>query len=136
MVFSNRIYYFAGGNRKRKALRVAKPKRHNETTTTMENTSKMIAEEGKSTPLTVHHWRSDTFGVDAGEVPKRALRKLVTFRDMTNYQRSPSTVTPSVKMKKEMSPSREELNQRVEAFIKKCKEERLLESLRLDKDVA
>ncbi|ESQ35730.1 hypothetical protein EUTSA_v10009955mg [Eutrema salsugineum] len=109
------------GGKKRKALRVAKPKRRE--TTTLENTWKMITEEGKSTTLTSHYRRSD-----AGEV-QPALRKSVTFRDMTNYQKPP---TPPVKIKKEMSPSREELNRRVEAFIKKCKEERL-ESMRLDK---
>ncbi|VVA90935.1 unnamed protein product [Arabis nemorensis] len=114
-----------GSNKRKKVLRVAKPKK-----TTMENTWKIVTEEGKSTTLTSHHRRSDTV-----EVQERALRKSVTFRDMTNYQRSPSTVTSPVKMKKEMSPSREELNRRVEAFIKKCKEERLLESMRLDKVV-
>ncbi|KFK43417.1 hypothetical protein AALP_AA1G123100 [Arabis alpina] len=125
-----------GGKSKRKVLKVTKPKRRE--VTTMENTWKMVTEEGKSTSLTCHHRRSDTVGVDGGEVQvkERALRKSVTFKDMTNYQKSPSTVTSSpVKMKKEMSPSREELNRRVEEFIKKCKEERLLESMRLDKVV-
>lgn len=114
---------------------MAKPKRNE---TTMENTWKMVTEEGKSTPLTSHYRRSSTFALDAGEVQVQAqpaLRKAETFRDMTNYQKS-STVTPPVKMNKEMSPSREELNRRVEAFIKKCKEERLVESMRLDKVVA
>ncbi|CAA7020812.1 unnamed protein product [Microthlaspi erraticum] len=123
------------GIKKKKALRVAKPKRNE---TTMENTWKMVTEEGKSTTLTSHYRRSSTFGLDGGEVQVQvqpALRKAETFRDMTNYQKS-STVTPPVKMNKEMSPSREELNRRVEAFIRKCKEERLVESMRLDKVVA
>ncbi|CAH2038292.1 unnamed protein product [Thlaspi arvense] len=120
------------GGKKRKALRVAKPKRYE---TTLENTWKIITDEGKSTSLTSQYRRSDTFvlGAGAGET-QPALRKAVTFRDMTNYQKPPTVTTP-VKMKKEMSPSRDELNRRVEAFIKKCKEERL-ESMRLDKDLS
>ncbi|CAN8294264.1 unnamed protein product [Cochlearia groenlandica] len=122
-----------GGN-KRKTLRVGKPKQQQEEKT-MENTWKMITEDENSTSLTTHYRRSDTLKLGDGEV-KHALRKAETFRDMTNYQKS-TTVTAStpVKMKKEMSPSRDELNRRVEAFIKKCKEERI-ESMRLDKVVS
>ncbi|KAG7653890.1 hypothetical protein ISN44_As01g011090 [Arabidopsis suecica] len=120
-----------GVNRK-KALRVVKPKRHE----TLENTWDMITEEGKSTPLTSSHYRKTSMsGLDAGGDVKPVLRKAETFRDVTNYRQSSPTVTSPVKMKKEMSPSREELNRRVEAFIKKCKEERL-ESLKLEKKVA
>lgn len=90
----------------------------------------MITEEGKSTTLTSHFRRSDTFGLGTGGDVKPVLRKAVTFRDVTNYRQSS---TP-VKMKKEITLSREELNRKVEAFIKKCKEERL-ESLRLEKKV-
>ncbi|CAL9214518.1 unnamed protein product [Arabidopsis halleri] len=115
-----------GVNRK-KALRVVKPKRHE----TLENTWNMITEEGKSTPLSSHYRKTSMSGLDAGGDVKPVLRKAETFRDVTNYRHS----SPPVKMKKEMSPSREELNQRVEAFIKKCKEERL-ESLKLEKKVA
>ncbi|CAE5957174.1 unnamed protein product [Arabidopsis arenosa] len=119
-----------GVNRK-KALRVVKPKRHE----TLENTWNIITEEGKSTPLTSHYRKTSMSGLDAGGDVKPVLRKAETFRDVTNYRHLSPTVTSPVKMKKEMSPSREELNRRVEAFIKKCKEERL-ESLKLEKKVA
>ncbi|KAG7591276.1 hypothetical protein ISN45_Aa01g003180 [Arabidopsis thaliana x Arabidopsis arenosa] len=119
-----------GVNRK-KALRVVKQKRHE----TLENTWNIITEEGKPTPLTSHYRKTSMSGLDAGGDVKPVLRKAETFRDVTNYRQSSPTVTSPVKMKKEMSPSREELNRRVEAFIKKCKEERL-ESLKLEKKVA
>ncbi|AEE28700.1 unnamed protein product [Arabidopsis thaliana] len=117
-----------GVNRKKKALKVVKPNRHE----TLENTWNMITEEGKSTPLTCHYRKTSMSGLNAGGDVKPVLRKAETFRDVTNYRQSSPTVTSPVKMKKEMSPSREELNRRVEAFIKKCKEERL-ESLKLEK---
>lgn len=101
---------------------------------TLENAWKMITEV-KSTPLTSHYRRPSTSGIGAAGDVKSALRKAETFKDVTNYRQSSPTVKPPVKMKKEMSPSREELNRRVEAFIKKCKEERLV-SLRLEKEVA
>ncbi|KAG7645914.1 hypothetical protein ISN45_At01g011010 [Arabidopsis thaliana x Arabidopsis arenosa] len=118
-------------NRKKKALKVVKQKRPE----TLENTWNMITEEGKSTPLTCHYRKTSMSGLNAGGDVKPVLRKAETFRDVTNYRQSSPTVTSPVKMKKEMSPSREELNRRVEAFIKKCKEERL-ESLKLEKKVA
>ncbi|CAA0190447.1 unnamed protein product [Arabidopsis thaliana] len=119
------------GDDRKKALKVVKPKR--------DNKWKTISEEGTSTPLstsTSHYQRPDIFGLGAGGDVKPSLRKSETFRDVTNYYHQSSlTVTPPVKMEKEMLPSLEELNRRIEAFIKKVKEERL-ESLRLDKEVA
>ncbi|KFK43418.1 hypothetical protein AALP_AA1G123200 [Arabis alpina] len=90
----------------------------------MENTLKMIPEEGKSTPLTS----------EASDV-KPTLRKTEIFRDVTNYYQS--TVKPPVKKKKkkkekELSP--EEMDRKYEAYIKKGKKESL-ESLRLDKEM-
>lgn len=113
---------------KRKAPRVVKPKWH-------ENTWKMmVTEELKSTPLTSHSCRRhETLRLAAGET-QPVFRESETFRDITNnYPMSP-TVTPLVKMGKEMSPSLEELNRKFEAFIKKGKEE-ILESRRLDEEV-
>ncbi|AAD50005.1 Hypothetical protein [Arabidopsis thaliana] len=125
-VTSEGDYYFAGDDIRKKALKVVNPKR--------DNKWKTISEEGTSRPLsTSHYQRPDIFGLGAGG---DSLRKSETFRDVTNYYHQSSlTVTPPVKMEKEMLPSLEDLNRRIEAFIKKVKEERL-ESLRLDKEVA
>lgn len=115
-------------------MRVTKPKKNE----TLENTWKMIT-EGKSTPLTRQLYRrSDTFGRDDsggvdGEV-KPVYKKSDTFRDRTNYYQSPEMV----KVRKEPSLSQDELNRRVEAFIKKFNEEMKLqrmESLRQYKDI-
>uniref|UniRef100_A0A1J3FTU3 DUF4408 domain-containing protein n=1 Tax=Noccaea caerulescens TaxID=107243 RepID=A0A1J3FTU3_NOCCA len=102
-----------------KALRVAKPKRHE----TLENTWKMIT-EGK--PLTSYYRRPDTFGIGVGDSNKTkqtGLKKAETFGDRTNYYLSPA-----------VSRSRDELNRRADVFIKKCNDERFA-SMRLDKEV-
>ncbi|XP_010430141.1 PREDICTED: uncharacterized protein LOC104714462 [Camelina sativa] len=116
-----------------RALRVTKPKKGNET---LENTWKMITEEKRKL-----YRRSDTFGrgdsgggggVD-GEA-KPVYKKSETFRDRTNYYQSLETA----KMRKEPSLSQDELNRRVEAFIKKINEEMKLqrmESLRQYKEI-
>jgi len=103
-----------------KALRVAKPKRHE----TLENTWKMIT-EGK--PLTSYYRRPDTFGIGVGDSNKTkqtGLKKAETFGDRTNYYLSPA-----------VSRSRDELNRRADVFIKKCNDERFA-SMRQDKEVA
>ncbi|KAK8618370.1 hypothetical protein V6N13_132364 [Hibiscus sabdariffa] len=115
-----------------RALRVAKPKRHE----TLENTWKMIT-EGKAMPLTRHLKKSDTWenhgrdiNVEALSDPKAAaMKKSETFRDRTNYQPPSEQVSsPSaVKLRKEPSLSQDELNRRVEAFIKKFNDEMRLQ---------
>ncbi|CAA7029702.1 unnamed protein product [Microthlaspi erraticum] len=120
-----------------RALRVAKPKKNE----TLESTWKMIT-EGKSTPLTTRqlYRRSDTFsrgdsGGSEAEVAKPVYKKSETFRDRTNYYQSPETAKV---VKKEPSLSQDELNRRVEAFIKKFNEEMKLqrmESLRQYKEI-
>ncbi|ESQ35731.1 hypothetical protein EUTSA_v10008322mg [Eutrema salsugineum] len=104
-----------------RALRVAKPKKNE----TLENTWKMIR-EGK--PLTSYYRRLDTFGIGVSDSNKTkqfgGLKKSETFGDRTNYYLSPA-----------VSRSRDELNRRSEAFIKKCNDERF-ESMRQDKEVA
>ncbi|CAH8372260.1 unnamed protein product [Eruca vesicaria subsp. sativa] len=102
-----------------KALRVAKPKRQE----TLENTWKMIT-EGK--PLTSYYRRPDTFGLgveDSNKTKQFGLKKAETFIDRSKYYLSPA-----------VSRSRNELNVRAEAFIKKCNDERF-ESMRQDTEV-
>ncbi|KAL4388898.1 hypothetical protein GQ457_09G002060 [Hibiscus cannabinus] len=114
--------------------RVAKPKRHE----TLENTWKMIT-EGRAMPLTRHLKKSDTWenhgrdvNVEALADSTAAMKKSETFRDRTNYQSppvqagSPSSAS-AVKVRKEPSLSQDELNRRVEAFIKKFNEEMRLQ---------
>ncbi|KAF3585984.1 hypothetical protein F2Q69_00026343 [Brassica cretica] len=102
-----------------KALRVAKPKRQE----TLENTWKMIT-EGK--PLTSYYRRPDTFGLgveDSNKTKPFGLKNAETLTDRTKYYLSPA-----------VSRSRNELNVRAEAFIKKCNDERF-ESMRQDTEV-
>ncbi|KAG2302618.1 hypothetical protein Bca4012_060956 [Brassica carinata] len=129
-----------GGHRKsvkasqeggRSMLRVTKPKRNE----TLENTWKMIT-EGKSTPLTKQLYRrSDTFSRgdsgDSGE-GRPVYKKSETFRDRTNYHQSQETVAKEKakgKVRKEPSLSQDELNRRVEAFIKKFNEDMKLQRM-------
>ncbi|KAJ0265818.1 Cotton fiber [Hirschfeldia incana] len=124
----------------RSMLRVMKPKRNE----TLENTWKMIT-EGKPTPLTRPLYRrSDTFsrGDSGGSGEGRPVyKKSETFRDRTNYYQSQETVAKEkakVKVRKEPSLSQDELNRRVEAFIKKFNEDMKLqrmESLRQYKEI-
>ncbi|XVF25886.1 hypothetical protein REPUB_Repub13aG0252600 [Reevesia pubescens] len=105
-----------------RAFRVAKPKRHE----TLENTWKMIT-EGRAMPLTRHLKKSDTWENHGRDINVEALadsplvKKSETFRDRTNYQVPPVQVNSSPvsgKLRKEPSLSQDELNRRVEAFIK------------------
>ncbi|XWS18316.1 hypothetical protein CRYUN_Cryun32bG0033600 [Craigia yunnanensis] len=113
------------------ALRVAKPKRHE----TLENTWKIIT-EGRAMPLTRHLKKSDTWENHGHDINVDTLadsplmKKSETFRDRTNYQLSPVQINSfpaSGKLRKEPSLSQDELNRRVEAFIKKFNEEMRLQ---------
>ncbi|KAK8585291.1 hypothetical protein V6N13_139225 [Hibiscus sabdariffa] len=103
-----------------RALRVAKPKRHE----TLENTWKMIMEK-KAMPLSRQLQKSDTWENHGRDMNVEAsadsamMKKSETFRDRTNYEVLPV----QGKAKKEASLSQEELNRRVEAFIQKFNEE-------------
>ncbi|MFQ6660243.1 hypothetical protein Gotur_028841 [Gossypium turneri] len=111
-----------------RALKVAKPKRHE----TLENTWKMIT-EGRAMPLTRHLKKLDTFENHGREINVETMadsplvKKSETFRDRTNYQLQPSSSSASGKLRKEPSLSQDELNRRVEAFINKFNEEMRLQ---------
>ncbi|KAA8519859.1 hypothetical protein F0562_014051 [Nyssa sinensis] len=116
-----------------RALRVAKPKRNE----TLENTWKMIT-DGRHMPLTRHLRKSDTWQTHdhhmeasplARDQSPQMVYKSETFKDRTNFN-PPSSVSSSPgsgKLRKEPSLSQDELNRRVEAFIKKFNEEMRLQ---------
>ncbi|KAL1222877.1 hypothetical protein V5N11_022180 [Cardamine amara subsp. amara] len=118
-----------------RALKVAKPRRNE----TLENTWKMITEGKSALPLTSYYRKPDMFGLsdsDSKETKRVGLKKAETFGDRTNYyQTAALPPLPPVKVKKvKVSRSRDELNRRVETFIKKCNDERFA-SMRLDKEM-
>ncbi|CAA0815936.1 Protein of unknown function (DUF761 [Striga hermonthica] len=105
-------------------LGVSRPKRHD----TLESTWRTIT-EGRPVPITRHLKKSDTWERDnhrGGPLektpPPKTMKKAETFTDRTN-SRSPS----SGKLRREASPSQDELNRRVEAFIKKFNEDMRLQ---------
>lgn len=102
-----------------RSLRVSKPKKHE----TLESTWKTIT-DGRHIPLNRHLKKSDTFENHNQHEPKldnNAMKKLETFNDRTDR------VLASRKLRKEGSPSQDELNRRVEAFIKKFNDEMRLQ---------
>ncbi|CAL5409759.1 unnamed protein product [Camellia sinensis] len=116
-----------------RALRVVKPKRHE----TLENTWKMIT-DGRHMPLNRHLKKSDSWEnhgrqfsttTTPQDLSPMNVKKCETFRDRTNYDPpSSNTSSPgSGKIRKEPSLSQDELNRRVEAFIKKFNEEMRLQ---------
>ncbi|KAE8676981.1 cytochrome c-type bioproteinsis ccda-like chloroplastic protein 2 [Hibiscus syriacus] len=113
-----------------KALRVSKPKRHD----TLESTWKTIT-EGRPMPLTRHLNKSDTWEQRAQKDPNtpppppplpNTMKKSDTFNERT---REPSLArsSGSGKLKRDPSLSQDELNRRVEEFIKKFNEEMRLQ---------
>lgn len=112
------------------ALRVSKPRRQD----TLESTWKTIT-EGRAMPLTRHLRKSDTWETHGGRnpvvtPPQQKMKKSETFNDRTTPDSLP-LLTPSPggsgKLKKEPSLSQDELNRRVEAFIKKFNEDMRLQ---------
>ncbi|XP_010533867.1 PREDICTED: uncharacterized protein LOC104809550 [Tarenaya hassleriana] len=104
----------------------AKPMRHE----TLENTWKMIKEK-KSMPLTRQYMKCVTWQNQGRVISNAAeFKKSETFRDRTNYyQSSPEDTTMPMIVRKEPSLSQDELNRRVEAFIKKFNEDMRLQRL-------
>lgn len=117
--------FFSGG---KTVLGVSKTKKQD----TLESTWKTIT-EGRAIPITRHLRKSDTWERDshvhgAGRhqpPPEKTMAKSETFNDRTNT-RSPSPGS-SGKPKREASLGQDELNRRVEAFIKKFNEEMRLQ---------
>lgn len=120
-------------------LRVTKvPKRHD----TLENTWKAIT-EGRAMPLSRHMKKSDTWdhgrGVNVSteldEDTSVAVLKSQTFKDLTNQQQeltlaavsSSSPAGLGEKLRKEPSLGQDDLNRRVEAFIRKFNEDMRLQ---------
>jgi hypothetical protein len=119
-----------------RALRVAKPKRHE----TLENTWKAIT-EGRAMPLSRHvrnnTWENHGRGI---VVESLLVKKSETFKDRTTNEISSSSpgagagatstttaTTTTTRLRKEPSLSQDELNRRVEAFINKFNEEMRLQ---------
>ncbi|KAI3765123.1 hypothetical protein L2E82_15149 [Cichorium intybus] len=123
-----------------RVLRVLKPKKHE----TLETTWKMITEKHHM-PLARHLRKSDTFvnhhhdgqSEEPAEAAKtKVMKKSETFNDHMNYENENDYPNPSStnstpasagKLKKEGSLSNDELNRRVEAFIKKFNDDMRLQ---------
>ncbi|KAF9683516.1 hypothetical protein SADUNF_Sadunf04G0021900 [Salix dunnii] len=117
-----------------RAMRVAKPKRHE----TLENTWKMITEDRaftrnvKRSQTFKDTWENHDSQFSTRLMDPHAVNKSETFNDRTSYQLSPAGLSApaSEKFRKESSLSQDELNQRVDAFINKFKEEMRMQKTR------
>ncbi|MQM03688.1 hypothetical protein Taro_036474 [Colocasia esculenta] len=116
-----------------RALGVAKPKKSE----TLENTWKAIT-DGRAMPLTRHLRKSDTWGADGGRAREEAaaaaaektpVRKSETFKERgVAADSSPSPGgSRSGRLRRDSSLGQDELNRRVEAFIRKFNEEMRLQ---------
>ncbi|KAI3818769.1 hypothetical protein L1987_12586 [Smallanthus sonchifolius] len=123
-----------------RALRVLKPKKHE----TLDSTWKMIT-DGRRMPLTRQFRKLDTFNNLHHDRPSddstaaektKVVKKSETFTDRTTYENqnhSPKPASANLspasggKLKKDLSLSQDELNRRVEAFIKKFNEDMRLQ---------
>ncbi|CAH8358447.1 unnamed protein product [Eruca vesicaria subsp. sativa] len=92
---------------------------------TLETTWKKIT-EGHSTPLTKHLTKSDTWQ-ERSHV-RSSSEKSAKQKKMTKSENLDDINAPT-ELKREASPGQEELNRRVEAFIKKFNEEMRLQRL-------
>ncbi|XP_071736192.1 uncharacterized protein [Rutidosis leptorrhynchoides] len=119
-----------GGGRE---LRVLKPKKHE----TLESTWKMIT-EGRSMPLNRHVDKSETFKTlkndrDRNEFTSavKVVKKSETFKDRKNYENEnqylQNNLPKAESIEKLKSEASDELNRRVEAFIKKFNDDMRLQ---------
>ncbi|CAH8279635.1 unnamed protein product [Arabidopsis lyrata] len=114
-----------GGNKKTALGVVTKPPRRQDT---LETTWKKIT-EGRSTPLTKHLTKSDTWQERAHVQSSPEKKKKMTKSENLNDINTPAEEEEKTVLKREPSPGQEELNRRVEAFIKKFNEEMRLQRL-------
>ncbi|RVW93093.1 hypothetical protein CK203_031480 [Vitis vinifera] len=107
-----------------KVLGVSKPKRHD----TLESTWKTIT-DGRPMPLTRHLKKADSLESQrcSIDLTPQKVKKSETFTDRSSTNSSVASSPGSGKMKREPSLSQDELNRRVEAFIKKFNEEMRLQ---------
>lgn len=117
---------------------MARPKRND----TLENTWKAIT-DGRAVPLTRHLKKSDTWethpqhtraSLDDPPAPEPVMRKSETFREGAGgggATRPPASGLPTPpgasRLRKQPSLGQDDLNRRVEAFIKKFNEEMRLQ---------
>ncbi|CAK9321918.1 unnamed protein product [Citrullus colocynthis] len=115
-----------------KPLGVSKPKRQD----TLESTWRTIT-EGRSMPLTRHLRKSDTWEshgrrsastvVDPATPPQKVMKKSETFNERSSGGSPSPSPGGSGRLKREPSLTQDELNRRVEAFIKKFNDEMRLQ---------
>ncbi|CAH8363749.1 unnamed protein product [Eruca vesicaria subsp. sativa] len=91
---------------------------------TLETTWKKIT-EGRSTPLTKNLTKSDTWQERSHVQKKEKMTKSENLNDI----KKPTESEGTLRLKREPSPGQEELNRRVEAFIKKFNDEMRLQRL-------
>ncbi|XP_010905120.1 uncharacterized protein [Elaeis guineensis] len=113
------------------ALRVARPKRNE----TLESTWRTIT-EGRPVPLARHLKKSDTWETHGRasrdeQSPAPLMRKAETFNDRAGRSpvasSSPSPLSSGGRLRRDPSLGQDDLNRRVEAFIKKFNEEMRLQ---------
>lgn len=117
-----------------KALGVARPKRND----TLESTWRAIT-DGRAVPLARHLKKSDTWETHhthAPREPEPVMRKCETFKERGGGELASSGCRPPIaasplagggRLRKEPSLGQDDLNRRVEAFIKKFNEEMRLQ---------
>ncbi|RWW64135.1 hypothetical protein BHE74_00028655 [Ensete ventricosum] len=112
-----------------KALGVARRPRRNET---LETTWRTIT-EGRAVPLARHLKKSDTWDTRGGGGEEDAAAKAAVMRKSETFNERGAATSPKSggssggKLRREASLGQDELNRRVEAFIRKFNEEMRLQ---------